>query len=109
MERADGKQQPFEAPDGRQPGDEIVASSLGNTTGRGIVELCRRNAQTEHAFSEPVMTDCSHREDRTPHLEVASGRVVKKKTKKKMEKLSYNYSVHLWPDCHVHILMSLLA
>jgi hypothetical protein len=28
------------------------------------------------------------REDRTPHLEVAYGCVVKKKTKKKMEKLS---------------------
>ncbi len=45
------------------------------------------------------------REDRTPHLEVASGCVVKKK----MEKLLYNYSVHLWPVCHVHILMALLT
>ncbi len=45
------------------------------------------------------------REDGTPHLEVASGRVVKKK----MEKLSYSYSVHLWPVRHLHILMLLLA
>lgn len=49
------------------------------------------------------------REDCTPHLEVASGHVVKMKMKKKMEKLLYNYSVHLWPVCHVHILMLLLA
>jgi hypothetical protein len=43
MERADGKQ-PLKAPDGRQPGDGIVASLLGTTIGRGIVELCRLNA-----------------------------------------------------------------